>query len=142
MVCYIPRPSPGKTSIMMVDSWSLPPDQNSNVSRPIELNNETTTSLACGKERRLAGVGYTCLKLRRALGKEDERCSSVLSGSHSKTLMSIPQKLYQFHDERGKTIKGYRPGGKWCNKCRACYYRKIKNNKRVSLLAFCKMMNM
>ena len=80
------------------------------------------------------GVGYACLKHRRALEKEDERCSSVLSGSHSQTLLSIPRKLYQFNDERGKTIKGYRPGGKWCNKCRACYYRTIKNNKRVSLL--------
>ena len=82
------------------------------------------------------GVGYACLKHRRPLEKEDERCSSVLSRSHSKTLRSIPRKLYQFHDERGKTIEGHRPGGKWCNKCRACYYRKIKNNKRVSLLAF------
>ena len=80
------------------------------------------------------GVGYASLKYRRALEKEDERCSSVLSSSHSKNLMSIPRKLYQFHDERGKTVDGYRPGGKWYNKCRACYYRKIKTNKRVSLL--------
>ena len=81
------------------------------------------------------GVGYACLKHQRALEKEDELCSSVLSSSHSKNLMSIPRKLYQFHDAQGKTVESYRPGGKWCNKCRACYYRKIKTNKRVSLLA-------
>ena len=81
------------------------------------------------------GVGYACLKHRRAHEKEDERFSSVLSRSHSENLMSIPRKLYQFHDERGKTVESYRPGGKWCNKCRAYYYRKIKTNKRVSLLA-------
>ena len=45
------------------------------------------------------GVGYACLKRWGALEKEDERCSSVLSSSHSKTLMSTLQKLYQFHDE-------------------------------------------
>ena len=81
------------------------------------------------------GVGYACLKHRRALEKEDERCSFVLSSSHSKNLMSIPRTLYQFHDEWGKTVKSYCPGGKWCNKCWACYYRKIKTNERVSLLA-------
>ena len=32
------------------------------------------------------GVGYACLKHRRALEKEDKRCSSVLSSSHSKNL--------------------------------------------------------
>ena len=63
------------------------------------------------------GVGYACLKHRRALEKEDERYSSVLSSSHSKNLMSIPRKLYQFHDQWGKTVESYRPGGKWCNKC-------------------------
>ena len=61
------------------------------------------------------GVGYACLRHQRALEREDERYSSVLSGSHSKTLTSILRKLYQFHDERGKTITGYRPGGMWCN---------------------------
>ena len=81
------------------------------------------------------GVGYACLKHRRALEKGNKRCSSVLSSSHSKNLMTIPGKLNQFHDKRGKTVESYRPGGKWCNKCQACYYRKIKTNKRVSLLA-------
>ena len=81
------------------------------------------------------GVGYACLKHRRALDKGNERGSSVLSSSHSKNLMSIPGKLNQFHDELGKTVESYRPGGKWCNKCQACYYRKIKTKKRVSLLA-------
>ena len=80
------------------------------------------------------GVGYACLKHRRALDKEDERCSSALSRSHSKKLSTIPQKLYQFFDERGKTVVNYRPGGKWCNKCRTSYYREIKSNKAVSLL--------
>ena len=84
------------------------------------------------------GVGYACLKHRRALEKGNKRCSSVLSSSHSKNLMSIPGKLNQFHDERGKTVESYRPGGKWCNKCQACYYRKITTNKRMSLLAFLK----
>ena len=58
------------------------------------------------------GLGYACLKHRRALEKEDERCSSVLSSSHSKSLTSIPRKLYPFHDERDKTVESYRPGGK------------------------------
>ena len=44
--------------------------------------------------------------------KVDERCSSVLSSSHFKNLMSIPRKLYRFHDERGETVESYRPGGK------------------------------
>ena len=94
------------------------------------------------------GLGYACLKHRRALEKEDERCSSVLSSSHSKSLMRIPRKLYRFHDKRDKTVESYRPGGKLCNKCRAYYYRKLKTNKRMSLLAcvhtcfFCRMMNM
>ena len=55
------------------------------------------------------GVGYACLKHRRALEKEDERCSSVLSSSHSKNLMSIPRKLYQFHDQRGKNCRELPP---------------------------------
>ena len=64
------------------------------------------------------GVGYACLKHLRALEKKkDERFSSVLSSSHSENLMSIPRKLYQFHDEQDKTVESYRPGGKWCNKC-------------------------
>ena len=57
-------------------------------------------------------LGYVCLKHRRALEKEDERCSSVLSSSHFKSLLSIPRKLYRFHDERDKTVESYSPGGK------------------------------
>ena len=36
------------------------------------------------------GVGYACLKHRRALEKEDERCSSALSRSHSKKTLHHP----------------------------------------------------
>ena len=59
------------------------------------------------------GEAYACFKHRRALAKEDDRCSSVLLKNHSKKLLAIPQKLYQFLDDRGKTVDNYRPGGKW-----------------------------
>ena len=76
--------------------------------------------------RVLGAPGYACLKHRRALEREDERCSSVLLLSHSKTLTTIPQKLCQFLDERGKTVVNYQPGGRWCHKCRTSYYREIR----------------
>ena len=78
------------------------------------------------------GEAYACFKHRRALAKEDDRCSSVLLKNHSKKLLAIPQKLYQFLDDRGKTVDNYRPGGKWCNNCRTLYYREFKTNIMVS----------
>ena len=82
------------------------------------------TSRCSGKRK--SSLGYACLKHRRALEREDKRCSSVLLLSHSKTLTTMPQKLYQFLDERRKTVVNYRPGGRWCHKCRTSYYREIR----------------
>ena len=79
------------------------------------------------------GEAFACLKHRRALAKEDDRCSSTLSKTHSKKLLAIPQKLYQFLDDRGRMVNNYRPGGKWCNNCRAAYYREFKTNVMVSV---------
>jgi hypothetical protein len=36
----------------------------------------------------------------------------VLLESHSKKLATIPQRLYQFLDERGKAVENHRPGSK------------------------------
>ena len=87
---------------------------------------------------RLLGVekeaGSVCLKHRRMLEKEDERCSSLLSRSHSKQLMAVPRKLYQYLDDHGKLEAYYRPGCKWCNKCRTVYYEKVKTDRKVSNL--------
>ena len=79
------------------------------------------------------GNAHACLKHRRALEKEDDRCSSVLLKSHSKKLLAIPQKLFEFLDERGRMVNNYRPGGEWCNNCRTSYYREFKTNIMMSV---------
>ena len=53
------------------------------------------------------GEAFACLKHRRGLAKEDDRCSSTLLKTHSKKLLAIPQKLYQFLDDRGRMVNNY-----------------------------------
>ena len=63
-----------------------------------------------------------CLKHWRSIEKDDNRCSSTLSETHSPKLTAIPRGLYNYIDHRGENSKKYRPGSKWCHKCRASCY--------------------
>lgn len=63
-----------------------------------------------------------CLKHLRSIEKEDSRCSATFSETHSNKLTAIPRSLYEHIDTRGKKDKEYRPGSKWCYKCRASCY--------------------
>ena len=64
-----------------------------------------------------------CLKHWRSIEKNDNRCSSTLSETHSPKLTAIPRGLYHYIDKQGGKTKKYRPGSKWCFKCRASCYK-------------------
>lgn len=64
-----------------------------------------------------------CLKHWRSIEKSDNRCSSTLSETHSPKLTLIPRGLYNYIDKQGEKSKKYRPGSKWCYKCRASCYK-------------------
>ncbi len=63
-----------------------------------------------------------CLKHLRTIEKKDNRCSCLLSETHSQKLSVIPRGMYEHLDKQGETNTNYRPGSKWCYKCRAAWY--------------------
>jgi len=79
-----------------------------------------------------------CLKHWRSIEKDDNRCSSTLSETHSPKLPAIPRGLYNYIDHHGENSKKYRPGSKWCYKCRASCYNQpglsVIERRRVTFI--------
>ena len=50
-----------------------------------------------------------CLKHWRSIEKNDNRCSSTLSETHSPKLTALPRGLYHYIDKQGGKTKKYRP---------------------------------
>jgi len=52
--------------------------------------------------------------------RANNRCSfpSRNSTQHSRALVPIPRRLYEQIDKVGAGVQDYRPGCKWCTKCK------------------------
>jgi len=59
-----------------------------------------------------------CLRHWRSIEKDDNRCLSTLSETHSPKLTAIPRGLYKYIDKHEENTKKYHPGSKCCYKCR------------------------
>ena len=74
-----------------------------------------------------------CLRHRRAIERQDDRCSSPFEERHSKKLTAIPVSLYGILDKKGKTNKNYQPGSKWCNACKGKFYKNAEGDSDVTI---------
>ena len=71
------------------------------------------------------GCGYTTS--HKSTGDRSRRVTTdvrlLLSETQGPKLTSIPRGLYHYIDKQGRKTKKYRPGSKWCYKCRASCYK-------------------
>ena len=87
-----------------------------------------------------------CLRHRRSIERQDSRCSSPFQERHSKKLTLIPVSLYSILDTQGKQNPKYQPGSKWCNACKAKFYKNaeqdcgmaITKRRKVNLIPYAK----
>ena len=69
-----------------------------------------------------------CLRHRRRLERQDNRCSSPLLERHTKRLADIPMRVYEVLNIYGENKENYRPGGKWCYACKKEFYARRTEN--------------
>lgn len=70
---------------------------------------------------RAAGVSEgssLCLYHRDEATRQDSRCSFPFTLIHSRTLVNVPERLFEVIDSLAMEIEGYQPGTKWCTSCR------------------------
>lgn len=80
------------------------------------------TFIADEKLARGAGINvgdHLCISHRIEARRANSRCSFPSeSNTHSKVLVELPKRLYQQVDRIGTTSSSYKPGCKWCTKCK------------------------
>lgn len=61
--------------------------------------------------------------------EDDRNCSCPSTWGHSKKLHGhpIPSRFHNVLDEAGRSLDKYKPGTRWCNKCRDEAPKKLKN---------------
>ena len=64
-----------------------------------------------------------CLKHWGSTEKNDNRCSSTLSETHSPKLTTIPRGLHHYIEKTRRENQEIPPVSKWCYKCRASCYK-------------------
>ena len=74
-----------------------------------------------------------CLRHRRVIERQDNRCSSPFEGQHSKKLAEIPVSVYRVIDNYGKGNENYRPGSKWCNACKGKFYKTTEGESGMAI---------
>ena len=82
----------------------------------------------------------TCLRHRRSIEREDNRCSSSLLEKHSKKLTDIPASLYAVLNSGGENKENYCPGSKWCHACKRKFYKEagttdVNKRRKVNLIS-------
>lgn len=77
---------------------------------------------------------WICLKHRNIIVREDKRCSCPSSWGHSKKLAEdvIPERLFPVFDDIGSNVPGYRPGARWCFKCKRMADQKFRGHAKFS----------
>ena len=61
--------------------------------------------------------------------EDDKKCSCPSTWGHSRKLHGhrIPTHYYRFLDQVGQNSSSYKPGTRWCNKCRTIAPKRLTN---------------
>ena len=89
----------------------------------------TATAKVC-RAGRLEPYEFICQQHFDQIRREDDKtCSRSSTWGHSRKLHGhpVPFRFYRILDQVGRSSASYKPGTRWCNKCRTEAPKRFKN---------------